>query len=120
MLRNLDLSTLKNTRKLKYNFYQDNDPKHKSYLCRTWLLHNCSKVIDTPAQSPDLNPIENLWDNLKKKVGKSSPKNKTDLIKFIKEEWEKITQEYNIPKLIYSMKRCLQAVIDAQGRHTKY
>lgn len=41
-----------NSTKFKYIHYQDNDPKHKSYLCRSWLLHNCTKVTDTPAQSP--------------------------------------------------------------------
>ena len=39
---------------------------------------------------------------------------------FIKEEFEKIPSEYDIPKLIQSMRRRLQAVIDAQGEHTKY
>lgn len=78
-----------------------------------------TKVIDTP-QSPDLNPIENLWVHLKKKVAKRSPKNKHDLIKFIKEEWYKIPNEYDIPKLINSMQRRLRAVIDAAGGHKKY
>lgn len=109
-----------NPNKLNYKYYQDNDPKHKSYLCKSWLLYNCTKVIDTPAQSPDINPIENLWVHLKKKVGKRSPTNKNELIRFIKEEWEKIPLEYDIPKLIQSMRRRLQAVIDAQGGHTKY
>lgn len=40
------------------HFYQDNDPKHKAYNVR--FICNCPHVIDTPAQSPDLNPIENL------------------------------------------------------------
>ena len=99
---------------------KDNDPKHKSYLCKSWLLYNCTKVIDTPAQRPDFKPIENLWVHLKKKTGKRSPTNKNELIKFIKEEREKITSDYDIPKLITSMKRLLQAIIDAQGGHTKY
>lgn len=72
-----------NPQKLNFKFYQDNDPKHKSYICKSWLLYNCKKVIDTPAQSPDLNPIENLWVLLKKKVGKRSPKNKTQLIQYV-------------------------------------
>lgn len=109
-----------NPNKFNYKYYQDNDSKHKSYLCKSRLLYNCSKVIDTPAQSPDINPIENLWVHLKQKVGKRSPTNKNELIKFIKEEWEKIPLEYDILKLIQSMRRCLQSVIDAQGGHTKY
>ena len=69
-----------NPNKFYYKYYQDNDPKHKCYLCKSWLLYNCIKVIDTPAQSPDINPIENLWSHLKKKIGKRSPTNKNELI----------------------------------------
>ena len=43
-----------------FNFYQDNDPKHKAYATRQWLLYNCPKVMKTPPQSPDINLIENL------------------------------------------------------------
>ena len=53
------------------------------------------KVIDTLVQSPDINPIENLWVYLKKKVGKTQPTNKIEFIKFIKVEWEKIPVEYD-------------------------
>ena len=52
-----------NPNKFYYKYYQDNDPKHKYYLCKYWFLYNCTKVID-------INPIENLWVHLKKKVGK--------------------------------------------------
>ena len=65
-----------NPNKFYSKYYQGNDPKHKSYLCKSWLLYNCTKVIDAPAKSPDINPIENLWGHLKKKVGKRSPTNK--------------------------------------------
>lgn len=40
-----------------YVFYQDNDPKHKAWNTKQWLLYNCPKVVETPAQSPDLNPM---------------------------------------------------------------
>ena len=76
-----------NPNKFCYKYYQDNDPQHKSYLSNSQLLYNCTKVIDTPAQSPDIKPIENLWFHLKKNVGKRSPINKNELIRFIKEEW---------------------------------
>ena len=48
---------LDNPNTFYYKYCQDNDPKHKSYLCKSWLLHNCTKVIVTPAQSPDLTLI---------------------------------------------------------------
>ena len=107
------------------SYYKDskdigNDPKHKSYLCKSWLLYNCTKDIDTPAQSPDINSIENFWIHLKKKVGKRWPTNRNKLMRFMKDEWKKIPSEYDIPKLIQFMKKPLQMVIAAQGGHTKY
>ena len=44
-----------------------------------------------------------------------APKNKNEFVRFIKEEWEKILSEYDIPKLIQSMRRHLQLVIGDQG-----
>ena len=50
-----------NPNKFCYKYYEDNYPKHKSYLCKSWLLYNCTKVIDIPVQSPYINPTENFW-----------------------------------------------------------
>lgn len=73
-----------------FKFYQDNDPKHKARKTREWLLYNCPKVLETPPQSPDLNPIENLWDYLDKKIRQSSISSKTQLKERLQEEWNKI------------------------------
>lgn len=45
-----------------FKFYQDNDPKHKSRIVQEYLLYNYPKVLHPLPQSPDLNPIENLWE----------------------------------------------------------
>ena len=107
-------------KKQNFKFYQDNDPKHKSHMVRMWLLYNCGHVIDTPAQSPDLNPIENLWVFLKKRVAKRQPTNMASLKTAISEEWLKIPTNYDLKKLVRSMKNRLQCVVDAKGFHTKY
>lgn len=102
-----------------YRFYQDNDPKHTSYRVRTWLLYNCRNVIKTPAQSPDLNVIENLWLTLKNKVNSAPISNRNELKVKITEAWDTISPEYT-RKLVESMPRRLQAVIDNEGGPTKY
>ena len=102
-----------------FHFYQDNDPKHKAYNVRGWLLQKCPKVISTPAQTPDLNPIENLWQELDDRVRKKPVTLTDELKRRLREEWNGIDPAYT-NKLVASMPKRLQAVIKQNGHITKY
>lgn len=77
--------------------------------------------MEWPAQSPDLNPIENLWMVLKRAISSRnrSPQTVADLLMIIREEWDKIPKE-TVQTLVESMPKRALEVIKAKGFATKY
>jgi len=102
-------------------FQQDNDPKHTSKKAKKWMEDNNIILLDWPAQSPDLSPIEHQWVHLKRKLGEypTPPKGVWEIWERVVEEWNEIAPEV-CQNLIESMPRRLEAVIKAKGGHTKY
>lgn len=103
-----------------WTFQHDNDPKHTAYSVRRFLESQSIIVLDWPPNSPDLNPIEHLWSQVKKKLAnRQQCSNINDLYDAFLEEWNSISIE-NCKKLIASMPRRCHAVIHSRGQATKY
>ena len=62
-----------------FKYYQNNDPKHKARIVQEYLLYNCTQILHPPQQSPNLNPIENVWDFLDRKIQTTPIKSKEEL-----------------------------------------
>jgi len=100
-------------------FMQDNAPCHKAKSVLNYLEQQKVEVLDWPAQSPDLNPIENLWKVLGERVMSKNPTNTEKLWELLQCEWNKIDVDF-CKKLIDSCHRRCSEVIKNKGSFTKY
>lgn len=77
--------------------------------------------LNWPASSPDLNPIENIWSILKRRLHdrRPRPRGKAAITEAVLEEWDLITEE-DIDKCIRNMSERIEAVIAANGGHTRW
>ena len=100
-------------------FQQDNDPKHTAKLNQRFLQNYEVPTLDWPSQSPDLNPIENLWAILDLRVKDRNPSNEDHLFHILNESWQALDTE-TLTKLADSMPQRIQAVIARNGLPSKY
>lgn len=93
---------------------KDKNLKHKSHLVRMGLVYKRDTVIDISAQSPNLNSFENLM-SLKKRIAKGQPTSMAALKAAILEKLQNIPANYDLRKIIHSMKKRVNSVADAKG-----
>ena len=99
----------------------DNARAHRARITDQYLEQATIVLMEWPARSPDLNPIEHALDMLQTAVSSRpmQPTSVQELRQALLEEWDQIPQ-YKIRRLISSMRRRCQAVIEAQGHPTRY
>lgn len=100
-------------------FQHDLAPAHSAKTTGKWFTDHGITVLNWPANSPDLNPIENLWDIVKRKLRVTRPNTVDELKAAIEASWASITPQ-QCHRLIASMPRRIEAVISAKGFPTKY
>ena len=102
-------------------FMHDNATVHSSKFTNKWLNINKVNTIEWPSCSPDLNPIENLWEILHQKVRKANikPRNKDGLWNILEREWYSINSDI-VRKLYLSMTKRINNLYENNGGYTKY
>lgn len=117
--QNLHASAEKLNLRESFIFQQDNDPKHTALNVKLWLLYNTRRQLHTPPQSPDMNPIEHLWGELKRRLTARDIRNKAQLKVALLEEWNKIEPE-TTRKLVTAMRKRMRDIIKAKGGPTDH
>lgn len=102
-------------------FQQDNAAIHTARVTKDWFARHQVTVLDWPARSPDLNPIENAWSILVRRVytGGRQFSNVKELEVAVTAAWNELAPRI-LQKLANSMKDRLVAVIAKAGRHSGY
>uniref|UniRef100_A0A674BZP5 Transposase Tc1-like domain-containing protein n=1 Tax=Salmo trutta TaxID=8032 RepID=A0A674BZP5_SALTR len=100
---------------------QDNARPHVAGVSQQFLQEEGIDAMDWPARSPDLNPIEHIWDIMSRSIHQChvAPQTVQELADALVQVWEEIPQE-TIRHLIRSMPRRCREVIQARGGHTHY
>ena len=105
---------------VSHRFMQDNDPKHTSRAAQRFYEQAGINWWRTPPESPDMNPIENLWHELKEYVRRVvKPTTKAELVNGILQFWE-LVDIHKCCKYINHLEKVLPAVIKCEGRATGY
>ncbi|VDI58524.1 Hypothetical predicted protein [Mytilus galloprovincialis] len=103
----------------KHRFQQDNDPKHRSILSKNFMKSNNINWWECwPSESPDLNPIEMVWNMLKRRLAKKDLKTKEDLETALEDFWTTDLTVECCNRFIDHLYKVVPTVMIVQGRAT--
>ena len=98
----------------------DNDPKHTSGAAQTFLEEMGIFWWRTPAESPDLNPIENMWHELKEYLRREvKPTTKQELVNGIQVFWRTLDIT-KCKKYIRHLRKVIPKIVEVEGAATGY
>ncbi|KAI4875415.1 hypothetical protein NFI96_009897 [Prochilodus magdalenae] len=102
-------------------FQHDRTPVHRASSIKTWMSESGVEELDWPAQSPDLHPIEHLWDGLERRLRArpSRPTSVSDLTHVLLEEWSGIPMNPFLT-LVERIPRRDGAVVAVKGGASDY
>ncbi|GFT46781.1 transposable element Tcb2 transposase [Trichonephila clavipes] len=105
----------------KFVFMDDNATCHRKLAVQDCLDSEFIQHLVSPARSPDLTPIENVWYALGRQVAGRNypPTNKNTLIRALTEEWDKLPQQL-LDNVVQSMVRRVECCITLHGGHIPY
>lgn len=105
----------------KFLFMDDNATCHRTVAVQECLESEDIQRLAWPSRSPDLNPIENVWDALGRSIAarQCPPINKDTLIRALTEEWDKLPQQL-LDNVVQSMPRRVESCIALHGGHIPY
>ena len=100
---------------MNWIYQQDNAPCHKAKKVDAWFRENNISVLPWPARSPDLNPIEQIWSIIDKKLVGVRLSNLAELEKAVVKEWQELPPSTSIcVNLVQSMPKRLEMCIKAK------
>lgn len=112
---------LENRRQENFIFQQDGAPPHRSKSTKNWLNDRNIPILDWPACSPDLNPIENVWGIMVRRIYGNNMRyeNVGQLKEAILRAWDSITED-ELQNLYLSMNNRIFQIINRSGAATDY